>query len=153
MNQIATGSCIARKRREKNLTQAELAEGLGVSNKTVSKWETGKSMPDYSLVQSLCGALGVTVPELMDGADHAPDRADGDDARILDLLRRMQEMEKQRSSLYGIMLIVMGIALLAVHGMLGGSPVTDFFSGVLLGLSIGVSLVGVFVTAWWTFKK
>ena len=51
MNQQATGKFIAQKRKEKSLTQEQLAEKLGVSNKTVSKWETGKCMPDYSVVK------------------------------------------------------------------------------------------------------
>ena len=46
MNQTAIGSYIARKRREQNLTQEQLAQQLGVSNKTISKWENGKCMPD-----------------------------------------------------------------------------------------------------------
>ncbi|MGM9626262.1 MAG: helix-turn-helix domain-containing protein, partial [Eubacteriales bacterium] len=50
MNQLIIGKFIARKRKEKNLTQEQLAEKLGVSNKTVSKWECGKCMPDYSIV-------------------------------------------------------------------------------------------------------
>lgn len=54
MNQLVTGKFISLKRKEKNLTQAQLAEKLGVSNKTVSKWETGKCMPDYSIVKCLC---------------------------------------------------------------------------------------------------
>lgn len=67
MNQLITGQYIARKRKEKNMTQAQLAEKLGVSNKAVSKWETGKCMPDYSVVEALCGELEITVAELMDG--------------------------------------------------------------------------------------
>ena len=67
MNQIATGKFISRKRKEKNLTQEQLAEKLGVSNKTISKWETGKCMPDYSVVKTLCEELEITVAELMDG--------------------------------------------------------------------------------------
>ena len=69
MNQTAIGSYIARKRREQNLTQEQLAQQLGVSNKTISKWENGKCMPDYSIIQKLCEALHVTLPELMDGED------------------------------------------------------------------------------------
>ena len=53
MSQQDIGRFIAEKRRMKNLTQEQLAERLGVSNKTISKWETGKSMPDYSLVEAL----------------------------------------------------------------------------------------------------
>lgn len=56
-----------------------------------------------------------------------------------------QELEKQKELLYGILLIVMGIALQALSYSFGGSAVKDFFSGLLLGLSIGEMLVGVFV--------
>ena len=61
MSQQDIGRFIAEKRRAKNLTQEQLAELLNVSNKTVSKWETGKSMPDYSIVESLCRELAITV--------------------------------------------------------------------------------------------
>lgn len=52
MNQLTTGKFISKKRKEKNLTQEQLAEKLGVSNKTISKWETGKCMPDYGFVKA-----------------------------------------------------------------------------------------------------
>ena len=67
MNQILIGKFIALRRKEKNLTQEQLAEKLGVSNKTISKWETGKCMPDYSIVRNLCEELDITIAELMDG--------------------------------------------------------------------------------------
>ena len=72
MNQANIGSYIARKRREKNLTQEQLAERLGVSNKTISKWENGKCMPNYSVIeQELNGLSDVVVyaPSLSDGHD------------------------------------------------------------------------------------
>nr|WP_288724101.1 helix-turn-helix transcriptional regulator [uncultured Sellimonas sp.] len=69
MNQLTTGKFLARKRKEKNLTQEQLAEKIGVSNKTISKWETGKCMPDYAVVKSLCEELEITVAELMDGEE------------------------------------------------------------------------------------
>ena len=50
MNQQVIGKFISLKRKEKNLTQEQLAEKIGVSNKTVSKWENGKCMPDYSVI-------------------------------------------------------------------------------------------------------
>ena len=50
MNQLLVGKFITQKRKEKNLTQEQLAEKIGVSNKTISKWETGKCMPDYSVI-------------------------------------------------------------------------------------------------------
>ena len=148
MNQLMTGKFISQKRKEKNLTQEQLAEKLGVSNKTVSKWETGKCMPDYSVVKNLCEELEITVAELMDGeATDEKSVRTYDDEQIMDLLRRTQELEKQKNILSGVLLIVMGIALQALSHTIGGSNVKDFFSGLLLGLSIAEMLVGVYVVS------
>ena len=146
MNQTAIGSYIARKRREQNLTQEQLAQQLGVSNKTISKWENGKCMPDYSIIHKLCDALHVTLPELMDGEDE--DVAEDsvrvyDDAQILDLLHRTQELERQKGILYGVALITLGIASSAMSGTVGGTDVRDFISGILMGLSVVEILAGI----------
>ncbi|MDY5880201.1 MAG: helix-turn-helix transcriptional regulator [Oscillospiraceae bacterium] len=146
MNQIAIGNFIEKKRKEQNLTQAQLAEKLGVSNKTVSKWENGKCMPDYGVIQPLCTELGVTVSELMDGEEQAQDSIRAyDDEQVLDLIKRTQALESQRETLVGIILIAMGMALGAMSFTLGGSDVKDFFSGLMMGLSCGSMLVGIFV--------
>ena len=146
MNQLATGKFISQKRKQKNLTQEQLAEKLGVSNKTVSKWETGKCMPDYSIVKTLCDELEITVAELMDGEKSEEKSVRTyDEEQIMDLLKKTQNLEKQKELLYGILLIVMGIALQALSHTLGGSDVKDFFSGLLLGISIAEMLVGVYV--------
>ena len=146
MNQTAIGSYIARKRKEQNLTQEQLSQQLGVSNKTVSKWENGKCMPDYSIIQKLCDALHVTLPELMDGEDAADSSVRVyDDEQILDLLRRTQELERQKGILYGVALITLGIASSAMSGTVGGTDVRDFISGILMGLSIAEILAGIWV--------
>ena len=67
MNTYVTGTTIKELREKRKLTQAELAEKIGVSSKTVSKWETAKGLPDISLLQPLAGALGISVIELMSG--------------------------------------------------------------------------------------
>ena len=67
MNTYVTGNTIRQLRENRNLAQAELAEKIGVSSKTVSKWETGKGLPDISLLQPLAEALGISVIELMNG--------------------------------------------------------------------------------------
>ena len=67
MNTYVTGSTIKRLREAKHLTQAELGDRIGVSSKTVSKWETAKGLPDISLLEPLSQALGVSVIELMNG--------------------------------------------------------------------------------------
>jgi len=67
MNQYVTGAIIRELREKKHLTQAELADMLYVSDKTVSKWENGKGYPDLSMLEGLAGALGVSVAELLSG--------------------------------------------------------------------------------------
>ena len=67
MDQQKIGRFIAQCRKEKSLTQEQLAETLGVSNRSVSRWENGNNLPDVSLFQPLCDALEITLEELLDG--------------------------------------------------------------------------------------
>ncbi len=67
MNQEKIGCFIAERRKAKGLTQRELAEILGITDRAVSKWERGKSLPDASLMLELCGELEITVNELLTG--------------------------------------------------------------------------------------
>lgn len=67
MNQYVTGMVIKELRERNNMTQAALAEKLSVSDKAVSKWETGKGYPDITLLESIAKAFGISVTELMDG--------------------------------------------------------------------------------------
>ena len=67
MNQYVTGETIRSLREKKGYTQKQLAETISVSDKTISKWETGKGLPDISLLTPLAGALGVSVAELLRG--------------------------------------------------------------------------------------
>lgn len=67
MNQIRIGKFIAKCRKEKKLTQQDLAEQLGVTDRSVSNWENGKNMPDLSLFKPLCNVLDITINDLMSG--------------------------------------------------------------------------------------
>lgn len=67
MDQSKIGKFIATCRKEKGLTQAQLAEMVGVSDRAVSKWETGRSMPDSSIMLDVCAAIGINVNELLNG--------------------------------------------------------------------------------------
>ena len=69
MDQFVTGGMIRRLREEKNLTQAQLAEKLHVSDKAISKWKTGRGYPDITLMEPLAETLGVSVTELLSGCD------------------------------------------------------------------------------------
>lgn len=61
MNQVKIGRFIAHCRKQKGLTQSQLAEKFGITDKAISKWENGKSMPDLSLFMPLCNLLGITL--------------------------------------------------------------------------------------------
>ena len=110
-------------------------------------------MPDYSIIQRLCEALHVTLPELMDGEDAAENSVRVyDNEQILDLLRRTQELERQKGALYGLVLVLLGIASGAMSKTTGGTDVQNFISGVLMGLSVAENLAGIWV-AGKTFLK
>ena len=67
MNQEIIGKFIAKCRKEKNMTQQELADKLGVTDRAVSHWENGRRLPDYSLVKELCEILSISINELFSG--------------------------------------------------------------------------------------
>ncbi len=67
MNQDKIGKFIEERRKEKNMTQEQLAEKMGVTDKTISRWENGKTMPDYSLLKDLCNELDISVNEFLSG--------------------------------------------------------------------------------------
>ena len=98
-------------------------------------------MPDYSIIKPLCKELDITISEFIEGeeSNHI------NEEQILDLLRRTQELEKQKNLLYGIILIVIGIALQALSYAIGGTDFKDFVSGLLVGISIGELLVGIYI--------
>lgn len=67
MNQEKIGKFILECRKQKNLTQEQLSEILGVSSKSISRWENGKSLPDYTILESLCNALEFSINEFYYG--------------------------------------------------------------------------------------
>ena len=67
MKQQKIGNFILELRKEKNMTQQELADKIGVTDKAISKWENGRGMPDLSLMKPLCTALGITINDLLSG--------------------------------------------------------------------------------------
>ena len=77
MDQERIGKFIQEKRKKENLTQKELSEKLNISEKTISKWECGKGLPEVSLMQPLCQELKITVNELLNGQDDPDDNNQG----------------------------------------------------------------------------
>ena len=145
MNQQVIGKFITLKRKEKNLTQEQLAEKIGVSNKTISKWENGKCMPDYSVIEILCKELDVTVSELLDGEENEKSISLYDEKEIIGMIKDIQELKKSKDSNSSFFLIIMGISLLALSFCIEGSEFKDFVSGFLLGISVVEMILGIYL--------
>lgn len=98
MDQVQTGKFIAELRKEKSLTQAQLGDLLGVTNKTISRWENGNYMPDLAVLQSLCAVLDVNINEMISGRrlDEVDFRQQADNNLLLSLdqARRMRREYK-----------------------------------------------------------
>jgi transcriptional regulator with XRE-family HTH domain len=110
MNQEAIGKFIAACHKEKNLTQMQLAEQLNITNRAVSKWETGKSCPDVSIMLELCGILGITVNELLSGERIAMENYQ--EKAEENLMELQSKKEKAQKSFKRIETIWLAIALL-----------------------------------------
>jgi len=96
MDQEKIGKFIAECRKEKGMTQNELAGKLGVTDKAVSKWENGRCMPDISLLRTLTEELGITINELLSGERITEDKyMERSDENMFELIRKVMEMENR----------------------------------------------------------
>ncbi len=144
MNQTRIGKFIAQKRKAKNLTQEQFAEKLLVSNKTVSKWETGKCMPDYSIVESLCEELDITISELMDGEEQEEKSIRMyDEEQIMELMERTQKLEKQKGILIGLLYVSISASLGRMAEFFNGSLFAKVISILITVVSAAIAFVGL----------
>ena len=140
MDQKKTGAFIAQMRKEKGLTQSELAEALLISDKTVSKWETGKGLPEVSLMLPLCDKLGISVNELLTGAKLSPaEYQKNAEANIVKLVGEKSETKFRLvvEVLVLICTILPGAFLIAL---------TEYVT-LALGWEIALICVGIFMMA------
>ena len=107
MDQIKIGKFIAEQRRNAKLTQAQLAEKLNVTNRAVSKWETGRSLPDSSIMLPLCEILEISVNELLSGEKiNMEDNKQKNEQLLLDMSKQLETKNKMIwSSMWTIMTI------------------------------------------------
>lgn len=120
MDQIKTGKFIAAMRKEQGLTQRQLADSLNISDKTVSKWETGKGLPEVALMVPLCDALHITVNELLCGQRLTDsDYKQKTEEVIMDLVKEREESKKKLvlSIIVCVIGILAGVTLVMVSGL------------------------------------
>lgn len=119
MDQAKIGRFIAQCRKNVNLTQMQLAERLGITDRAVSKWETGKTMPDSSAMLELCGILKITVNDLLNGEVVSMDNYNKEmESKLLEMIREKEKADKR---------------LLAVEVVIGITATIILFALVLIG--------------------
>ena len=109
MDQVKIGRFIAARRKSANLTQMQLAEKLNITDRAVSKWETGKTMPDSSIMLELCSALDITVNELLSGEKiNMENNNQKNEQLLLDMAKELEQKNKTIwSSMWAIMIVSM----------------------------------------------
>ena len=122
MDQIRIGQFIASQRKQKGMTQAELALLLGITDRAVSKWERGKGMPDASLMLALCEALGITVNELLRGEKIDMENNNQKNEELL--LELAKSIEQKNKIIWSNMWIIMWVSIVA---LLAGISAVAFF--------------------------
>ena len=96
MDQLKIGKFIAECRKKENLTQMQLAEKLNITDRAVSKWETGKAMPDSSIMLELCDALKITVNDLLSGEVVTMDNYNKElENNLLDMIKQKEQADKR----------------------------------------------------------
>ena len=100
MEQVKIGKFIASKRKEQGLTQLQLAEKLGITDRAVSKWETGKSLPDASLMPELCKLLKITINDLLCGEVVSVENYNEKAEKALLEMVKKEEMQNKRLMMY-----------------------------------------------------
>jgi len=116
------GKFIATERKAKKLTQAKLAEKVFVSEKTVSKWENGKGLPDTNLLPKLCEVLGVGLNELLNGEKNITENKNQNTEQLL--LNMAKELEMKNKTIWKSMWVIMIVSMIA---LLAGIFLTAFF--------------------------
>lgn len=141
MNQEKIGIFISNCRKEKDLTQTQLAEILGVSDKSISRWENGKTMPDMSLYEPLCKALGIQISELL----YARKMTDSEKIKqventALNVFRTKAQLEK--FGIFTEILVVIGIIITITLTKLLAITTTQMIITIICGCFVwGFGLV------------
>ena len=141
MDQIKTGKFIAALRRGIGLTQRELAEKLGISDKTISKWECGNGLPEVSLMLPLCEVLGITVNELLSGEKlKTEDYKSHAEENMTALLRERSENKRKLLLEFVVVLITLlsSVTIIMLAGLLTlGAPLRILLIVIALVVMVG----------------
>lgn len=142
MNQEKIGKFILECRKRKNLTQSEMAEKLGVTDKSVSNWENGRNMPDLSLFKPLCELLNISINDLISGEVVAVSAYQEKlEENIINTIDYTNKRVLEKNNLIGIILVVFGVLLMVTA--LSIFPSESSWGSIYSLFGMIVSLVGI----------
>ncbi|MBR5134471.1 MAG: helix-turn-helix domain-containing protein [Clostridia bacterium] len=145
MDQIKIGKLIAERRKRVGLTQCQLAQRLNITDRAVSKWETGRAMPDSSIMLELCEILEIGVNDLLRGEVVAVnDYQQESEERLLDMLRQKEQADKRLLTLeifVGVTATVTLFVLIAVASLV---TMADWLRVLLIAIAFVLFLAGCF---------
>ena len=152
MNQEKIGLFIAKCRREKNMTQEDLAEKLGVSNKSISRWENGKTMMDISLFEPLCNELDISIIELLNG-ERINDKKK-DKLYTKTLINYSNKVGSRNKQVILTILFIMSLMPMLLY-QFGGMRGVQEISGLIILLSpiTIISIILFLFGIWFKFKN
>lgn len=141
MNQEKIGKFIAKSRKEKNMTQSELAEKLGVSDRTIGNWENGRNMPDLSLFKPLCNVLDISINSLLSGETIENENDKKCEENIFNAIEYTKEILNGKDNLIGLIFIFFGL-LITISAMTI-FPSESSWGSIYSIIGIVFSLIGI----------
>lgn len=148
MNQETMGKFVATCRKEKGFTQKQLAEKLNITDRAVSKWETGKSIPDAAIMLDLCKILGISANELLSGEripmENYQKRAE---ENLVELQQKANNAQKSSNLLVRLVVLILGVLFLVKYGI--GSKACFFIDSTSMGFILIPCLLILLCTGYW----
>ena len=144
MNQVKIGKFIAERRKGANLTQMQLAEKMNVTDRAVSKWETGKAMPDSSIMLDLCKILGITVNDLLSGEVVTVENYDKElEKNLIEVVKQKERADRQLLTLEIVVGCVCVAVMLALCMIAAFANIADWLRIVLIVVGLLPILVAM----------
>lgn len=147
MNQVKIGNFIKELRKEKNLTQEELAEKFGVARRTVSRWETGNNMPDLDILIEMADFYDVDLREILDG-ERKSEKMDNELKETVLKVAEYSNEEKRKTTRLVLAYFILGIAALLCNQVmefleLESTFWVGFVKGSSAGLAVAAMIMGI----------
>lgn len=137
MNQIKIGKFIAKKRKEQGFTQMQLAEKLGITDRAVSKWETGKSLPDASIMLELCGLLKITVNDLLCGEVVSMENYnEKTEKTLIEMVKQKEATDKRMLTFEIVIGVLSSVFLFTLIALASFVPMQDWLRITLICLGL-----------------